>query len=138
MRHLSNLVVHVVGNKNLRFEQNFYLCWHIYYYCFRYYDLTVILFRAFGFLSPMYFLMYLTFQTLEYEGSWWWLFQKRVLCTKLDIQWNLCDPTPEFSDICEFRQEFQVPKYFFNTLSIPLPVTSDIRHCYSPSVINYI
>ena len=45
-----------------------------------------------------------------------------------------------FPTSCDFRQECQVPKYFFNilclkTLSIPQPVTSDIRHCFTVPVL---
>ena len=45
-----------------------------------------------------------------------------------------------FPTSCDFRQEFQVPKLFFNilclkTLSIPQPVTSDIRHCFTVPVL---
>ena len=43
-----------------------------------------ILFRNFGFIAPKT-LIYLAFQSLDFERTWWRLFQKRVVRTKFDI-----------------------------------------------------
>ena len=57
--------------------------------------------------EPLYLSL---FYTLKVKRS-----EVKYFCNIL--QWNLCDPTPEFSNILwVFRQEFQVPKYFFNIL----------------------
>ena len=43
------------------------------------------LLRSFGFPAPKRLLSYLAFQSFDFEGTWWRLFQKRVVRTKLDI-----------------------------------------------------
>ena len=61
----------------------------------------------------------------------------------LDIQWNLCDLTPEFSDILWLPIRISGPKIFllhsllkkpwvFRNLSLP---TFDIRHCFTVPVL---
>ena len=42
-----------------------------------------ILCRPFGFIAPKA-LDYLLFQSFDFERTWWWLFQKRVVHTKFD------------------------------------------------------
>ena len=39
---------------------------------------------------------YLSFQSIDYERTWW-LFQKCVLCTKLDFYIYIIDPNHQFS-----------------------------------------
>ena len=46
--------------------------------------MLAILFRPFGFITPKS-LDYLAFQYFDFESTWWSLFQKRVMRTKLDI-----------------------------------------------------
>ena len=46
--------------------------------------ILAILFRPFGFIAPKT-LNYLAFQSFDLEITWWRLFQKRVMRTKLDI-----------------------------------------------------
>ena len=43
-----------------------------------------ILFKPFGLHSLQRLLNYLAFQFLHYKCTWWRLFQKRVICTKLE------------------------------------------------------
>ena len=44
----------------------------------------MIRFSPFGFIAPKT-LNYLSFQSLDFECTWWKLSQKRVVCTKFDI-----------------------------------------------------
>ena len=44
-----------------------------------------ILFRPFGFLAPKDFLFFGLSNILDFKRTWWRLFQKRVVCTNLDI-----------------------------------------------------
>ena len=46
--------------------------------------ILAILFRPFRFIAPKN-LNYLAFQSFDFECTWWRLFHKRVVCTKLDI-----------------------------------------------------
>ena len=46
--------------------------------------ILAILFRPFDFIFPKS-LNYLAFQSSDFERIWWRLFQKHVMCTKLDI-----------------------------------------------------
>jgi transposase len=46
--------------------------------------ILAIMFRPFDFIAPKT-LSYLSFQSFDFERSWWWLFQKHVVCTKFDI-----------------------------------------------------
>ena len=46
--------------------------------------ILIILFRPFGFITHKT-LNYLAFQSLDFERTWWRLFQKRVVRAKLDI-----------------------------------------------------
>jgi hypothetical protein len=47
------------------------------------------MFRLIGFIATKTW-NYLTFQYLDFERTWWWLFQKRVVRTKLDIYILIC------------------------------------------------
>ena len=46
--------------------------------------ISAILCRNFGFYCSQTLLLF-DFQSFEFERTWWWLFQKRVVWTKFDI-----------------------------------------------------
>jgi hypothetical protein len=62
---------------------------HLWYsvFVFGNYKISIIIclsFRPFGFIAPKT-LNYLSFQSFDFERTWWRLFRKRVLRTKFDI-----------------------------------------------------
>ena len=46
--------------------------------------MLAVLFRSFGFIA-LKTLIYMSFQSSDFERTWWRLFQKRVVRTKFDI-----------------------------------------------------
>jgi len=52
--------------------------------------ILAVLFKTFGFIAPKT-LTYLSFQSLDFERTWWGLFQIRVLRTKFDIYVFICN-----------------------------------------------
>jgi hypothetical protein len=59
---------------------------YLFYVSLVWYDVCLLhnVFMPFGFIAGKYF-NYMTFQSFDFEDTWWRIFQKRVMRTKFDI-----------------------------------------------------
>jgi hypothetical protein len=72
------------------------------------YSILAMLFRCFGFYCSQELLNCLSFQTLDFERTWWRSFQKCGMCTQFDIYVFITPPKVNGCSIISFISYWSV------------------------------